>query len=263
VTALSPEGCTVKDTATVNVIDVNVITDDNDTICKGFTVTLNAQTNASNYYWYPSIGLSDSTILNPVASALQTTTYHLVGYTGACRDSDQVVVHPVPSPILFAGDSITIISGQSYTINATSDNAVSWTPAYNITCNDCVNPVVSPDSSTWYYVTSTNEFGCMVNDSVLVRVNRIAAIYVPNCFTPSGDGHNERFIPRGINIEELHMVIYDRWGNLIFETNDIDKGWDGKFKGTLVQEDVYVYMIEATDVHQKQYRLNGSVTVLK
>jgi gliding motility-associated-like protein len=88
-------------------------------------------------------------------------------------------------------------------------------------------------------------------------------LYVPNAFTPNYNGLNDVFLVKSTNIEKFHIVIFNRWGNLLFETNDINVGWDGKYNGILVPEGVYVYSIEAIGEDKVPYRKLGSLTVLR
>jgi gliding motility-associated-like protein len=91
--------------------------------------------------------------------------------------------------------------------------------------------------------------------------------YIPNCFTPNGDGNNEMFFGEGTYIKTFHILIFDRWGNKIYESNDVTKGWDGKVQGgssgKLVEEDVYVWKIEIEDTNSKIHKYMGRVTLVR
>jgi gliding motility-associated-like protein len=87
--------------------------------------------------------------------------------------------------------------------------------------------------------------------------------YVPNSFTPNGDGYNDEFFGKGENINSLEMWVYDRWGNAIFHGTDYNDHWDGTFHGHIVQEDVYVYVIKVKDFHNADHKYIGSVTVVR
>ena len=94
-----------------------------------------------------------------------------------------------------------------------------------------------------------------------------ASIYVPNAFTPDGDGKNETFFPVciGMDPDQFEMWIYDRWGNMIFFTDDLNKGWDGRVQGhsEIAQIDTYVWKIKATDLTGKQFNQLGKVSLIK
>lgn len=91
--------------------------------------------------------------------------------------------------------------------------------------------------------------------------------YIPNAFTPNNDGINEIFLAYGTYIKEFHIMIFDRWGNLIFESNDLYKGWDGKVKdgasNLLVQQDVYVWKVDLVDVRNKRHKYVGHVSEVR
>jgi gliding motility-associated-like protein len=94
------------------------------------------------------------------------------------------------------------------------------------------------------------------------RVAPSAVLYIPNAFTPNGDGINETFAPKGDGIETFKMLIYNRWGELLFETQDLQKGWDGTFKGVLSQQDVYIYKVSARGQAYGLVEQEGTVTLI-
>lgn len=87
--------------------------------------------------------------------------------------------------------------------------------------------------------------------------------YVPNSFTPNGDGVNDEFMAYGVNVSEFELLIFDRWGNLIFSTTDINHGWNGTYKGNKCQEDVYVWRIKYTDIFHNRYEKIGHVSLVR
>lgn len=131
------------------------------------------------------------------------------------------------------------------------------------------NPMHSYQGPGYYNVflevTSVN--GCIDTVSHPVYIEPEFAIYVPNAFSPNVDSRNEFFYPQGIGIDEdrYNMYIFDRWGELIFESNNFSKGWDGTAKGksTAVQEDVYIWKIIAYDLKNNKHNLTGHVTVVR
>jgi len=98
-----------------------------------------------------------------------------------------------------------------------------------------------------------------------LKVKAPPTFYIPNAFTPNSDGLNELFLGEGTYIKEFQMYVFDRWGNKIFESNDIHKGWDGKVrgKGDLIQEDVYVWKVNVIDYQDKERKYVGHVSVIK
>ncbi|MCY1554618.1 hypothetical protein D9M68_912010 [compost metagenome] len=118
---------------------------------------------------------------------------------------------------------------------------------------------MSPEVDTRYFVTARTEYGCSVTDSVDFRVKE-TVLDMPNAFNPN----NSRFKAsiRGIATLES-FEIYNRWGQKIFETNDINKGWDGFFNGAAQPNGVYVYQINATTKEGKRFQKTGNVTLMR
>lgn len=126
---------------------------------------------------------------------------------------------------------------------------------------------VDPRETTQYTVTVTDEFGCMSTDVVTVTVRNAQCdetdVYLPNAFTPNGDGVNDIFIVRSNFIEELDLIIYNRWGQEVFRTSKLNEGWDGTFKGEFLPPDSYAYYIRALCVNAEEYRATGNVTLIR
>jgi gliding motility-associated-like protein len=109
-----------------------------------------------------------------------------------------------------------------------------------------------------------NNFGCIDTASRLIKVKLPSELYIPNAFTPNGDGDNDIFIAKGFKIESLNMLIYNRWGELVFESNDPLLGWNGKFSNDIeAVEGIYTYLINAIDIYQKPYKFYGSVLLFR
>lgn len=105
--------------------------------------------------------------------------------------------------------------------------------------------------------------GCVDTTYITVVVEEETTVYIPNAFTPNNNGSNEFFLALGTKVETFNMLVFDRWGNLLFESNDITKGWDGTYKGNLCQEDVYVWKVNYTDQQQKKHKVVGHVTLIR
>ena len=124
-----------------------------------------------------------------------------------------------------------------------------------------------PTEATTYYITAVNQHACKAMDSVSVTIIPPPCgdpyIFIPNAFTPNADGLNEILRVRGNNITEVHWVIYDRWGEKIFETTSLDKGWDGTYKGQLLPPDVYGYYLQCTCEGGGEFFKKGNVTLLR
>ncbi|HTB05992.1 MAG TPA: PKD domain-containing protein, partial [Bacteroidia bacterium] len=109
----------------------------------------------------------------------------------------------------------------------------------------------------------TNIHQCINSIEECVTVEPVFTLYIPNAFTPNGNGVNEFFGPQGEYVRSMDMYIFNRWGDMIFHTSDMTKPWDGTVMGRRADEDTYVYLVNATDTHGKVHNYLGSVTLLK
>ncbi|CAN5901852.1 hypothetical protein BH11BAC7_BH11BAC7_23600 [soil metagenome] len=105
--------------------------------------------------------------------------------------------------------------------------------------------------------------GCPDTAWLSITIEEPTSFFVPNAFTPNGDGKNDVFMPLGNNVKQLRLLIFNRWGELLFESNDMNQGWDGTFKGTKVQEDVYVWKVLYEDNLQGKHELIGRVSLIR
>ena len=165
----------------------------------------------------------------------------------------------------------TILSSTLYFTDG-STNAASWTWSFGDVLNSSSNqqnPSFTYTDPICYQVelSVASTDGCVDTASQQVCIDPDVAIFVPNTFTPNDDALNEVFIPVcvGIDPEKYQLWVFDRWGNLIFTTEDLNKGWDGKVQGhsDLCQEDTYVWKIRAIDVLGKKHSLIGHVNLIR
>ncbi len=109
-----------------------------------------------------------------------------------------------------------------------------------------------------------NQFGCSDTATILIEVLPENRFFIPNTFTPNGDGLNDLFMPSIMGVEDYHFMLFDRWGNLMFETIDTYQGWDGRYKGNKCQEDVYVWKIEYINVvNGEEMKVIGHVNLVR
>lgn len=192
-----------------------------------------------------------------------------------CRDSTIIDIMNAPLFTVDAGDTIFVDLGQPAQLNAVPsppifDN-VTWTPPFGLVFsgND-LTPTAFAPGTTWYEVEVTNDAGCSASDSVLVLVNIVRPVYIPNVFSPNGDNINDFFYvqgsPAAAGLEFLR--IFDRWGALIYEIsnialNDPQLGWDGTFKGEYVNPGVFTYYANVQFLDNQTLPYSGTITVLR
>jgi gliding motility-associated-like protein len=196
-------------------------------------------------------------------SGLNDITYTI---DGLCIAFSTIQIEVIPVPIVSTIEDTTIMNGNSVNLITTGNvSAYSWSPGATLICDDCQNPVATPDVTTTYTV-SVEENGCVATDQVTITIDYEIIIYVPNAFTPNGDGQNDVFFPviSGIDSDEYKFMIFNRWGELIFNTSHLSEGWDGTYKGLMSQQDVYVWKIYCKEISSiETHEYIGHVTLIK
>lgn len=131
--------------------------------------------------------------------------------------------------------------------NSLSDVHYSWSPSIGLSCNQCDNPIASPFQSTTYIVTAMNASGCSDTDTIVIYIEEPGTLFVPNSFSPNNDGVNDIFMIYGLRpefVESFHLSIYNRWGEKVFDTQQVNFSWDGTYKGKLLNPGVFVYHLK-------------------
>ena len=239
-------------------------------ICEGESVKLEVE-GGENHQWSPATGLSCTNCPSPVASPNFTTVYTVSAITcGGIVLEKTVTVYVDPIPELTASDNQFIYLGDSVTLTAstTSSNArIEWSDENGVLCNDCTTLTVTPMQTTQYRVAAITPNGCREELVVTVYVSSscpTANIEVPNIITPNGDGANDLFEVRFSGLADIRLVrVYNRWGQLIFETYDVNQKWDGTFRGEMLDPGVFVYYIEATCLNGDSTIKRGNVTLIR
>jgi len=262
-----------KDTNAISFINPPVFTNDTsvksvtcDAACNGIG-TIISQGGVSPYTYIWENGSTDSTITNLCPG----THYVTVTDKNGCTDTLEIIIgiSEYGLNVEAWADDYLIYNNESTNLHTNSGNYFQyyWSPSSTLNNNTIQNPVASPTTTTMYYVTVTDEFGCKNIDTVLIKVQEIICgepfIYVPNAFTPNNDGKNDILYAYGDIIDELYFAVYDRWGELMFETNDIAKGWDGTYKGKKLDPAVFVYYIKAICRDEETFIKRGNVTLLR
>lgn len=221
------------------------------------------------YKWTPDTYLSDPDISNPVGVPTSSIEYSVLISDTVCNRSRQldvqITVDPIPDIEVSKSNDVNCSMGTAQLI-AAGGNRYEWSPASSLNNATVANPVARPQETTTYIVKAYNSIGCFSQDSVKVLFNKIgsADIYFPNAFSPNGDGKNDvfRVISTGANTLKVFSV-YNRWGELIFTTNDISHGWDGTFKGILQEPGAYYWFVKTWNQCDGDLFKKGSVILIK
>lgn len=253
VTGNDSAGCLKSDTVTINVLPLFTATiDSTEAICIGEDAQLNV-TGGMTYAWSPPAGLSCADCPNPVASPRQSTDYHVtVSASGFCNNDIvlkvSVTVNSLPDPGLLPAATISYGSEVTFTPNGGMVE-YDWTASNGWTCTGCPNPTVAPLITTTYTLTVTDVNGCKAEAQGTIEVlsECEGKFFIPTAFSPNGDGHNDKF--RIIHPGDLNLIdfkVFNRWGEIVFETQDPNEGWDGFYKGDKQDLVVFAYYAQMT-----------------
>jgi gliding motility-associated-like protein len=268
-------------TVTQSVTPVVTITSDLIRVCEGEPVRFIAfptlPGSAPVYSWYINDAIAQSG-----SNTLFTTNSLLQGDTVWCHMLTDVLcptVNPAisngipvkvnPRPLIDAGPDYYINIGDTITITPVSNvvsATYSWNPNLNLICEGtgCSWVFAFPEDTTTYYITVfDNETGCSAVDSMTVFVDNLIDIYLPSAFSPNGDGFNDVLFLRGHGIVEFNLRIYDRWGALIFETDDLERGWDGTLYDKKCEQGTYVYILNYTLRKQAPKTEKGNILLVR
>jgi gliding motility-associated-like protein len=237
-------------------------------VCPHDTVLLVAVSadGAGSFHWYPPLYLSD-TMGAIVTARPETNVTYTVVLTNSygCTDTAHAIVTVRPNGTMYLKDSVTIFPGESYQLEPqTNCTSFTWFPPSGLSNPFISNPLATPEVNTKYIVMGYTAEGCILKDSINIYVSMESLLAVPNAFIPGSIGPNSTFkvLKRGEAVLNYFRV-FDRWGVLVFETNDIDKGWDGKYKEVPQPFGVYVYDIQAVTNTGRVFTKTGNVTLLR
>jgi len=254
-------------------------------ICYGKSAELNATiTTGTSYAWSNNVPLSpggSGTVpslpysLTTVASPRTTSDVVLSVMNAGCPNASKDTFHiKVTLPIIVkAGNDTSVVISQPLQFNATVNDPTafiwSWAPPTALNFSNIPNPVAVYDASApeyvTYVVTAQTVKGCLGTDTVRGKIFKTGAdIFVPSAFTPNSDGRNDVIRPVMAGIAKLTFFrVYNRWGQLVFNTSEVNKGWDGMIGGAKQSSQNFVYMVQAVDYTGKTIVKRGSFVLLR
>ncbi|MFH1319610.1 MAG: gliding motility-associated C-terminal domain-containing protein [Bacteroidota bacterium] len=172
----------------------------------------------------------------------------------------------VINPLLIvnaAPDTISIIQGESVNLNVSGGVSYQWTPSQWLDNPNNSSPVATPSETIVYYSYVTDVNGCINYDSLIIMVSEDMEFFVPDIFSPNNDGYNDILYVMGKGINWIIFKIYDRWGKKVFESNDINIGWDGTFRGKPMDPAVFVYILEIGFINGENISESGNITFVR
>lgn len=294
------QGCKRIDTVSVRSVDCRPVrgvkwttADQLDTICARSCITFITQTDTmsggpQSYEWtFKGGSPATSTLANPsVCYNFPSSTamdvilkvsnpYPLINPTGGPPGSTLAIgilgyvkVVDIPNVTIVAPGQVrsdTVIRfGQSVNLNGSGARTYEWSPAYNISSLTNPKVTVNPFKTTQYILKGYNSRACASSDTInVIIVEDCGEMYVPNAFTPNNDGINDILYVRGICLQSLTFMVFNRWGEKIFETADQAVGWDGTYKGQELNTGVFVYRLEGKTYDGKGFSSKGNITLIR
>ncbi|HLP52981.1 MAG TPA: gliding motility-associated C-terminal domain-containing protein [Chitinophagales bacterium] len=272
VTATDYNSCSVSITTTITepaevtmqptITNPTCATNGND---GSISVVVNGGTTPYNYAWSnnnttdtnPNLGEGSFGITVTDANSCVVTDMYTLAY------QYDFVVDAAPSVSIKLGESTVL----DYTLTGNTGNYTSvWAPDYALSCVNCVSPDVTPVYSKLYTVTITNDLGCVSSDTMSVTVVPLYEVFVPNAFTPNGDGVNDLFSIYGNldGVEYMEIKIFNRLGEKVYESSDHQFTWDGSYKGELQTAQIFTWQMKLTwlNGHRDELR-KGTLTLFK
>jgi len=259
--------CINTDTVVANVIPpVMPMLEASDVlICEGDSVQLNAFGGAE-YIWSPPTGLSNPNISNPMASPSDDELYTITVANPPCFfEHITLSVSVNPLPFVDAGDGGMVNVGESIQLSGSSGGvSFEWSPGSSLSDSTILDPIAMPLMTTTYTLEVTSEEACKAIDSLVVNITNFFDLILPTAFTPNGDGQNDFLGLRTRGVEDLQrFIIYNRWGQKVFETNDVNESWDGTFNGKPQELGVYVFYVEGTKFLGGTISIKGNITLIR
>lgn len=277
--ASDAKGCFWRDTVVISAFPVEATLPDNYVVCKPVdltTVTIkdnDPNQGLKNYSWFPVNSLTTKPNEGPNAIyKINATTLVNVNFENkyGCKKTLETQLELIDLKVNIATDKETLIKGNNEIANISvtgcTDCAYAWTPGTGLNATNSASVRATPQDTTIYKVVVSKK-GCKEEKTIRINVDNVNCgepnIFVPNAFTPNNDGNNDVLKVRGRWISKLQFVVYNRWGQEMFTTTDLNNGWNGVFKGNEVAPDVYNYFLQVTCLDNKIFTKRGNTSLIK
>jgi gliding motility-associated-like protein len=181
-----------------------------------------------------------------------------------CKDTAYTTVNVFPPPPIDVSGTHVIYFGESVELFVSGGASYQWSPDSTLELAGTDHPIATPAYSTTYTVLITTAEGCLYSREVPVIVDRTSIVFVPNAFSPNGDGMNDKLflIVRGV-FTLKSFSIFNRWGESVFATNDVDQGWNGLHRQEPAPVGVYVYQVIGSDINGRTILKSGNITLVR
>lgn len=274
----SNDGCQKEQTFNLSPLSIDFINPEEVAICAGESITIefldNSITTPLEIDWDNKDAVSNfeplaNLTVNPTSTTLFTIT--AMAENGCMYEASTLVtVNDFAETLTATADPVRIAVGQTSQLEVDDilGYEYSWSPPNTLDNPNSPTPIASPvDENGTYTVTVTDENGCTATASVMLQVETAVCnetdVWLPNMFTPNGDGSNDIFKAESNFVDDFEMIIYNRWGEEVFVSNNIDNGWNGTYGGQDLEPDVYGYCVRAVCTNGVEYIKTGNVTIVK
>ena len=278
VNVISSNGCVAAATGavTLQLVRKPTVNFTYDKYCAGFPTQFTDQSNTANsnvvtYSWIFGQGQGTSTQQNPVYTFPTANTYSvsLTVTPVACPSLATSITKPVSTVAPPANQryiSLNAVENRDLQLEARvfGGATYSWAPSSGLSSSTISNPIFNYNAQVDYVITITTGIGCIIKDTQLVRIFKEKEIYVPKGFSPNGDGNNDKIFPRLVGVRTLnYFKVFNRWGQLIFMSTNINEGWDGTYKGVKQPMEGYVWIAEGVDIDNNIIKRTGTFLLLR
>ncbi|HXH19813.1 MAG TPA: gliding motility-associated C-terminal domain-containing protein, partial [Chitinophagales bacterium] len=254
--------------ALANVSPLFDVNNNQEIICDNDTVRLFVNEDFIGYQFFVNgVPVQNDTSNVLVISTLNDgDTITVIGQDSTCiAYSRELIVDVYPLPTAYAGEDTTVYIGADVQLHGEGGMDYQWTPDSSLTCGNCPDPLATVFETTPYTLIVSDGYGCKDADTVVIIVDEDLdprdVLFIPNAITPNGDGVNETWNIRNIDLYPNNdITILNRWGDVIYSSAPYLVAWDGTYKGTPVPDGTYYYLIKLKDVNKT---LNGPLTVVR
>jgi gliding motility-associated-like protein len=264
--------CQRRDSITINILHKPVVDAGKDTtICyKTNALLVGNAFNLSgtvNYAWSPPDSLNTPNAAVTIARIDTTRKFILTvtdNYGCNFSVSDSMWVIMMPPLVVFAGNDTNAIINRAHQLLASGGSNYVWSPVGPLNNPFIANPLAILNADTYFRVVVTDAIGCTDDDTVFIKVYEGPMYYVPNAFTPNGDGTNDIFRPIPVGIQSTeYFRVFNRYGELMYQTNKWMEGWDGTVKGKKAASGTYAWMIKGVDKNGRVVEMKGTVILIQ
>jgi gliding motility-associated-like protein len=240
------------------------VNSDGTDICKGSSVTLTASSPGNSIEWL-NVGAGNTVMVTPLVS----TTYTGIATSPVgCADTASITIEVKKFTVTLTASTDPVLAGNTFVLNSSANfnyDIISWMPENLFTDQSAISQslIISDTSKTFSIIARSNQ-GCLDTAYTKVTVNpNTRDFFIPNAFTPNNDGKNDVFKVYGSSIKEINMRVFNQWGQLLFETKDQQRGWDGYYGGHPQPTGVYVYVAKIIFYDNTVHTGKGTINLIR